>query len=136
MADILSQEKTITLPKDKMLGYCSSCGAKIIEAKKVGLRKASLRKLLNYKEHIVELSNGTIMRVAVCDKCKTELVAGKSQEIADKIIDNHIKYWDKVAVKKEIPNDYKTITVVNSNTDLGTFLKKQEAEKLISIKLK
>ena len=122
----------ITLPKNKMLGYCSACGEKIIEAKMQGKRKASLRKLPNYKEHIIELSNGTIMRIAICDKCKVELVAGKSQKTAEKILDNHIAYW---STAKSKPTDYKNLSVVNSNTDLGTFIKKVEAEKLISIKL-
>lgn len=116
-----------------MLGFCSACGAKIIDIKKKG-GKASLRKLENYKEHIVELSNGTIMRVAVCDNCKIELVAGKALDTAKTILSNHKDYWENNRKKKDI-TDYAGLKIINPNTDLGTFLKKRKDNEIEVINL-
>ena len=108
-----------------MLGYCSACGAKIIEITiEKGKKKA--RFLDNYKEHIIELSNNTIMRVAVCDKCKVELVAGKSKKTANKIVENHIAYWDNKPLNS--PMDYQKIICINSNTTEMDFLRKKEKQ--------
>jgi len=113
-----------------MLGKCSACGTQVIEIKKEN-GKVKAKYLSNYKEHIIELSNHSIMRVAVCDKCKVELVAGKSKEIAVKIVDNHIDFWGKN--KKTAPKEFASLTCVNSNTTLQDFTRKiekikQEAE--------
>jgi len=124
----------VELPASNMLGYCSACGKKIINMEIKG-GKASLRKLDNFRENMIELSNGTLMRVAVCDSCKEELVAGNSMAKAQEILDNHVIYWEKQD-KQEVPLNYASLEVVNSNTDLGTFIKKIEEEKALEEKSK
>lgn len=115
------------------------------------LTKRGRDKLLpNYADHIIELSNGTIMRVGVCSDCKLLLVSGDQVQVtADNILQNHIEYWDslneddsEVAVlqsdktpvkmgvsedlgQKTIPNDYQDFTVVDPNTDEISFLNKK-----------
>lgn len=111
-------------PKKRMIGFCSSCGEVVIDLTKDG-RKASAKFKENYKEHIIELSNKTIMRVGVCDKCKIELVSGKNPlKIAKKIIKNHIDYW--TGHRKEAPRSFEEIKVVHPNTNLRQFLRKKE----------
>lgn len=118
-----------------MLGKCSACGLKIIDIT-VNRTKASLRKLPNYHEHTIELSNGTIMNVAVCDTCKIELVSGKAKKKADEILDKHIQFWDARKKHKDTPRGYQTLKISNPNTDLATFLKKQERERIEIIDIK
>jgi hypothetical protein len=111
-------------PKNQMLGYCSACGVKVIEVKKDG-KKASAKFMTNFKEQIIELSNKTIMRVGVCDKCKEKMVSGKDPlEVAQKIIDNHIEYWKNH--KREAPRGYEDLKATHPNTDLRQFLRRRE----------
>lgn len=108
--------KTLTEKMKTMVGYCSSCGVEIIdlEAKKF---------LPNYANHIIELSNGTLMQVGVCVDCKLKLVSGnKVQKTADDILKNHKIYWKD---SKDKPKDNETLTVVDPNSDSYKFHQKK-----------
>jgi hypothetical protein len=114
-------------PKNQMLGFCSSCGKSIIDLKKKG-KKASAKFTEDYREHIIELSNFTIMRIAVCAECKEYLVSGAEViKMAQKIVDNHILYWKNH--KKGAPKNYDKIKVVNPNTTPRDFMRKKEKKR-------
>jgi hypothetical protein len=115
-------------PKDEMLGFCSSCGTKIIQ---LGKKPKFLE---NYKEHFISLSNQTLMRIGVCDVCKVQLVAGDAKGIAKKILDNHKEYWSNHKVKTEKkhigdrPKFYNRLTIENPNTSPKDFFRKLEKD--------
>lgn len=97
-----------------MTGYCSACGAQIIDLS--GVRP---RLLPNYREHIIELSNETMMRVGVCVTCKGKLVSGsKVKTTANAILANHRIYW---GVQKRRPKNFDKLTVSDPNTDEKKF---------------
>lgn len=106
-------------PKDEMLGFCSACGERIITLGK------KPRFLDNYREHFIELSNKTIMKVGVCADCRVSLVAGDAKGKADLILANHKEYWANRTKKtkkttgrttKMIPRFFEDLTVENPNT--------------------
>ena len=104
-----------------MVGYCSSCGAQIIDLTKQGKD----RFLPNFTQHTIELSNGTLMAVGVCSDCKVKLVGGKNvQATADTIVGNHKIYW---AVQDEgmRPKDFVTITATDPNTSYEKWYNKK-----------
>lgn len=122
-------------PNDEMLGFCSSCGVKII---RLGRRPQFLE---NYREHYFSLSNDTLMKVGVCDVCRVELVSGDAGKMAKKILQNHKLYWatrtKKIKktngkVSKDIPRFFEKLEVENPNTnprDFTRYLEKKRKEK-------
>ena len=113
-------KKTLAEKMETMTGYCSSCGAEVIDlvAKKF---------LPNYTTHIVELSDGTIMKVGVCTACKLKLTSGKNvQKTADAILNNHKTYWSD---KKARPRNFKDLMITDPNTSFEkNKIKKMKAE--------
>jgi len=106
-----------------MTGTCSSCGKEILV--KVN---GKFRKSLAYREHFLELSNGTIMRVGVCEDCKIKLVTGdKVDETAEKILDNHKIYWKEHS--DTAPAKYDEITVTNPNTTPSQFIRSRNIDR-------
>ena len=124
----MSKLKTTQLPQqpslsEKMIGRCSHCGMNIIELK----AEKKKRITSDYVEHLLELSNKTLMRVAVCPNCKALLVSGdKVSETADKIMQNHIYYWD--FHQKQRPEDYKSLFVTDPNTSKSKYFRKREKD--------
>ena len=81
------------------------------------------RLLTNYRDHIVELSNGTLMRVGVCVNCKALLVAGlKVKETADNILKNHKAYWDG---DRYAPKGYKSPIIIDPNSTENKYMQKR-----------
>ena len=81
------------------------------------------RLLGNYRDHIVELSNGTLMRVGVCVNCKALLVAGsKVEDTADNILKNHKEYWNN---DPYAPKGYKSLIITDSNSTEEKFMQKR-----------
>jgi len=123
---MMKQLKTTQLPQqpklsEKMIGRCSHCGVNIIELKQTKKKRITS----DYCEHLLELSNKTLMRVAVCPNCKVLLVSGdKVLKTADKIIKNHIDYWNHH--QRQAPGDYKELYVVDPNTSKSKFFRKRE----------
>jgi len=102
-----------------MLGICSNCGTQIMDLNQRGQD----RLLTNYRDHIVELSNGTLMRVGVCVNCKELLVAGKKvKETADKIMEKHKEYWRN---DEHAPRGFEDFSITDPNTDEDKFRKKR-----------
>ena len=102
-----------------MLGKCSNCKTQIMDLELRGRK----RLLDNYRDHIVELSNGTLMRVGVCVNCKALLVAGlKVKDTADNILKNHKDYWEK---DSHAPDGFKSLIITDSNTSEDKFMKKK-----------
>lgn len=122
-------------PKDEMLGFCSSCGVKIISLGRTP------KFLENYKEHYISLSNGTLMKIGVCDMCRVELVSGDSMKMAKKILKNHKEYWRNRTKKvkftngrilRDIPRFFEKLEVGHPNTnprDFVRLLEKKRREK-------
>lgn len=118
----MNKQKTI-LPvqanfAERMIGFCSACGAEVIDLKK----DKRARFLPNYRDHLVELDNNSMMRVAVCEKCKIELASGKSKKTADKILENHKTYWNN----HKAPQGFEKFKIVDSNTSKSKFFRKRE----------
>lgn len=103
-----------------MAGHCPSCGADIYT-----IVNGRTKKLPTYSEHILKLSNWTLMRVGVCADCKTELVAGKSMLTAKKIVANHKLYWRKA---KKAPKNFENLDCMDSNSNPKKFLKERAME--------
>jgi len=102
-----------------MLGKCSNCKTQIMDLELRGRK----RLLDNYRDHIVELSNGTLMRVGVCVNCKILLVAGaKVKETADNILKNHKDYWEN---DQYAPKGFKDFIIVDPNSTEDKFMKKR-----------
>jgi hypothetical protein len=116
-------------PEKQMLGFCSACGEQVIEIKRIG-RKVKAKFLPNYYEHYIELSNKTLMRIALCDKCKEYMVSGKNpKEKAQSIVNNHITYWNNNSKKKDKPKNFKNLTATNPNLSVRDFIRSREKEK-------
>jgi len=112
-----------------MLGKCSNCKTQIMDLELRGRK----RLLDNYRDHIVEISNGTLMRVGVCVNCKILLVAGtKVKETADNILKNHKEYWE---VDKYAPKGFKDLFIADPNSTEDKFMKKR-ADKMLEQKEK
>ena len=104
--------------KETLVGVCTACGTEIMD---LTIKKKKQRRLENYREHIVELSNNTLMRVAICEKCKVKLVSGKDvQATADLILENHKFYWD---LKKQ--KWHKELKIEDPNTSKEKYLSKK-----------
>lgn len=102
-----------------MLGKCSNCKTQIMDLELRGQK----RLLTNYRDHIVELSNGTLMRVGVCVNCKALLVAGlKVKETADNILKNHKAYWEG---DQYAPKGYKSLIIIDPNSTEAKFMQKR-----------
>lgn len=115
-------------PKDEMLGFCSSCGVKIISLGRTP------KFLENFKEHYISLSNGTLMKVGVCDVCRVELVSGDAKKMAEKILENHKEYWKNRTKQvkfatRDIPKFFLKLEVKNPNTNPVDFIRKKEKDK-------
>lgn len=75
-----------------MVGYCTNCGVEVMDI----TRARGKKKLDNYREHTMEMSDGSLLSVAVCEECKTLLVTGdKVQETAERILKHHKIYWQE-----------------------------------------
>lgn len=80
--------------------------------------------MVNYRDHIIELSNGTLMRVGVCQNCKELLVAGKKvKATADNILKRHKDYWN---TDEHAPKGYKLFSITDPNTDEDKFMVKRK----------
>ena len=111
-----------------MIGWCSSCGVQVMDLTKKGAK----RFLPNYKEHYVELSDHTLMRIGICEDCRANLTSGPDVlKTAAKILKNHKTYWKFVGLGKK----YQDLKVEDPNTDEGKFrrnrvLRKHQEEEL------
>jgi hypothetical protein len=73
------------------------------------------RIMTNYRDHIVGLSNGTIMRVGVCENCKELLVSGEDVlKTAKNILKKQKKYWDS---DDHAPIGYESFEITDPNTN-------------------
>lgn len=100
---------TLAQKMKTMVGFCSSCGANIID-----LTGEKPKKLPNFREHLIQLSDWSLMRVGVCDICKEKLTNGKDrQKIADAVLNNHKTYWKNTVNK---PKGKDALTVLNPDT--------------------
>lgn len=99
-----------------MTGFCSHCGVEIMDLSK---RKRA-RILPNYREHTIQVSSGSLLRVGVCDECKAKLVSGDVvKKTADKILANHKIYWNfNIKDRPEHSKKYKALTVSDPNSDI------------------
>lgn len=87
-------------------------------------KRGQSRLLSNYRDHIVELSNGTLMRVGVCQNCKELLVSGKIvKKTADNILKRHKDYW---ATDEHAPRGFEDFEIIDPNTDEEKFAKKRK----------
>ena len=83
------------------LGYCSGCDKKILDFTKKDPKE---RKLPEYREHIFELNDDSLMKVAVCDICDKEM----DSKLADNIMKRHYKTWQtEIKASEIIPEDKK-----------------------------
>jgi hypothetical protein len=117
--------------KEIQVGCCSYCDVKIFDVKKRTQEKVvrmAKRKLPEYREHTFELSNESLMRVGVCQKCKDVLVEGSSdaEVIAEAILNRHKEWWKKNEKKEHIPF-YNSIFVVDVNSSEEKFSEKRKA---------
>lgn len=106
-----------------MSGFCCVCGDEIV-VKVKGRNKLGE----NFRHHIIKLSNNTLMRIGVCDKCHAKLTSGnKVQETSDTALANHKTYWANNP--KWSPNDYQNLTVTDPNSNLSKFKREILLEK-------
>lgn len=106
--------KTLAQKMEKMVGYCSSCGADIFTS-----TSGKRRPLPTYREHTIGLTDGTLMKVGVCSECKLSLVSGANVlKTAKKIIANHKIYWRK---SKDKPAAFEDVDVDDPNTNYRRF---------------
>lgn len=107
-----------------MLGFCSNpdCNTQVMDLAK----KGEGRFLTNYRDHWIELSNGTIMRVGVCVNCKAKLVSGSNvRKTAEKILQKHKAYW---TTDPYAPKDFQSMEIVSPNTSEKGFMEKRMRE--------
>jgi ribosomal protein L28 len=69
------------------LGHCSNCNAKVLDLEQRDPRK---RKLDNYRENWFKLSDGSLMKVAICSECEKKI----DKKMSDKIMDRHHATWE------------------------------------------
>lgn len=109
-----------------MIGYCSACGASVIVFDKTK-KKASAKFAPDFREHYIELSNKTLMRIGLCADCKVYMVSGADiDKKAKDIIKNHIAFWKENS--KDAPDNFSKLTVVNPNTNPDLFIRKMDKE--------
>lgn len=83
----------------------------------------STRPSAQYREHYIEITNGTLLRVGVCESCRPLLISGENVlENAKRILDAHKIFW---ASENPI-GDYDSLDVVDPNTDEKKFLEKRK----------
>lgn len=101
-----------------MVGYCTNCGIEVMDI----TRARGKKKLDNYREHTLEMSDGSLLTVAVCDECKSLLVSGKKvEETADRILKHHKIYWQENERDDHgdgRPNRFDKLTVSDPNSDI------------------
>lgn len=103
-------------------GFCALCQeVRIMEAVEGG----GVQTLPNYCEHFVELSNGSIMRIGICEDCRPRLISGKNVlQNAKKILDLHKEFW-----RSENPHgNFDDLDIADPNTDEQKHLQKKLAE--------
>lgn len=102
----------------QMVGYCTNCGTEIMDITRPRGKKA----LPNYTEHTMELSDGSMLKVAVCTTCKPLLVSGsKVQETADRILRHHKIYWQQHEIDEHgdgRPSRFDKLTVSDPGTNI------------------
>lgn len=102
------------------IGYCALCQeVKIMHFDE----KNRLVLSPNYREHFLELSNGTLMRVCVDEECKTRLIGGSEvMKNANIILENHKAFW-----ARESPEsiDAQDLEVIDPNTDEEKYRRKK-----------
>lgn len=99
----------------KMAGLCCICGIPIIQI--VG---GKARLLPIFRNHIVKLSNDTLMRIGVCDIDKAKLSSGSLViATANIALANHKTYW--MNNTKYAPKDFEKLTITDPNTNLSKF---------------
>lgn len=104
------------------LTNCYSCNKQIIKiAEKEGIKKVKIKD--NFREHFIELSNKTIMRVAVCKECKELLMTQAGKEIAETILSKNKTHWRKG--KKIKTENFDNLNVESSKITKGKFLKRK-----------
>lgn len=114
---------TLNEKMQTMIGWCSSCGVQVMDLTKKGAK----RFLPNYREHYVELSDRTLMRVGVCEDCRSSLTSGPNvAKTADKILKNHKTYW-KFNGRRE--SAYKDLKIEDPNTDELKFRRNRQLRK-------
>lgn len=101
----------------RMVGYCTNCGTEIMDITRPRGKKA----LPNYAEHTMELSDGSMLKVAVCTTCKPLLVSGsKVEETANRILKHHKIYWEQHETDDHgdgRPNRFDKLTVADPGTN-------------------
>ncbi len=103
-----------------MIGICSNCDTQVMDLN----RRGQDRFLLNYRDHIVELSNNTLMRVGVCVNCKKLLEDEKTaQETSDNILRKHKEYWNS---DEYAPIGFEDFTIIDPNTNEEKFAEKRK----------
>lgn len=105
-------------------GKCTNCDRQVLDLTK----KGSKRFLPNYCEQEMELSNGTLMRVAVCSDCKATLV-NESEEattIANNILDRHKVWWSNNLRDNDprMPAFHLELQVEDVNSNAEKFIEK------------
>lgn len=103
------------------IGHCVNCDKSIIGDKKLPKKE----RLKEYRETILELSNGTIMRVAICQKCLKKL----NQKMAEKIIVRHNEYWKREDKK------FKDLDLIKFNVNEKKFIKDKKLKKEEKLKV-
>lgn len=102
----------------QMVGYCTNCGTQIIDITRPRGKKA----LPNYAEHTMELSDGSMLKVAICTTCKPLLISGsKVKETADRILRHHKIYWQQHEIDEHgdgRPSRFDKLTVADPGTNM------------------
>lgn len=109
---------SLTEKMKQMVGYCTNCGTEIMDITRPRGKKA----LPNYAEHTMELSDGSMLKVAVCTTCKPLLVSGsKVEETANRILRHHKIYWEQHETDDHgdgRPNRFDKLTVADPGTNI------------------
>lgn len=111
-----------TTMQNYSLTNCYSCDKQIIKVlNKDGVKKIKIKE--NFREHTIELSNNTIMRVAVCKECKEILMTEAGKEKVDIILAKNKLHWSKG--RKINKGNFDKLTVINTNITKRKFLKRK-----------
>lgn len=118
--------------KTPEIGLCTACDTPILDLSK----KGKARFLPNYREHEMELSNESLIRVVVCDECKDVLVSDtpEAMAMATGIIERHKVWWSENLSEDDerMPKFHERLAVIDSNSNLLKFrqaLAERNAEK-------
>jgi hypothetical protein len=114
------------------IGFCTNCDTQIFDPS----QKGHVRFLPEYNEHVIELSNESLMRVGVCSKCKDTLVRGNqdAEDMASNILERHKLWWGNhlPAEDPRKPKFHHALAVVDTNSNpakLRKRIKENETEK-------